>query len=125
LPQKNEKGEYYVSEYTGTLEKPIIVEQIAKIKACFPQLPISFYSIFADRIKDKEFTNKQLIDSVNNVIDTCVYPVPTIANFLNFEKKKRAYTYDEVLKFIHENGGNITNTFDNFKVDNKTFWTLK
>lgn len=100
---------------------------MAKIKASFSQLPPNFYIILASRLKEKLFSDQQLIDAVNNVIDTCVYPVPTIANFLSFNKKIRLFTYQEMLKKVHDSGGDpgIWDYHDKKKIEGITFWYLK
>lgn len=127
LPKINDEGEIELSLYEGSLDEPIIIENIAKIKASFPQLPIQFYSILTDRIKEKGFTNQQLIDAVNNVIDNCVYPVPTIANFLNHDKKVKLFTYSDMLKKVHDSGcdSSIWKWYDKKKINGVTFWHEK
>ena len=122
---KNETGELFLSLYNDTLTPEGLEKGINKIKASFPTLPLNFYGILMDRIKSNQYTDNQLMDSVNHVIENCVYPTPTIANFLGYENKKRLYTYNQVLTFIHENRGTISDTFDNLKIEGQTFWTLK
>lgn len=79
------------------------MKQIARIKAAFPSLPIEFYTILKDRIKENQFSNEKFIAAVNYVIDNCIYPTPTIANFLQFDEKVKFYTYNQFLKLVHEN----------------------
>ena len=123
----NEKAEVYLSLYEGGLDDIVITENIAKIKATFPQLPIQFYSILVDRIRDKGFSNQQLTDSVNNVIDNCIYPQPTIANFLSHDRKIRLFTYQEMLKKIHDSGGNseVWKMHDKKTVNGVVYWFEK
>src|SRR5574343_469715 len=71
---KNEQGECFISKYSGELTATVLSKSVAKIKASFPQLPPEFYSILIDRVKDVGFCDKRLIDSVNYVIDNCIYP---------------------------------------------------
>lgn len=75
-----------------------MIQNIAKIKIAFPSLPIEFYDLFSTRIKEKGFSDKRLIDSVNNVIDTCIYPFPTIAQFLSYDQKIETFTYKQMLR---------------------------
>lgn len=97
---KNEQGDCFISKYSGELTAQALSRSVAKIKASFPQLPPEFYSILIDRVKAVGFCDERLIDSVNYVIDNCIYPTPTIANFLSFDKKKRLYSYKEVADLI-------------------------
>lgn len=67
------------------------------IRDAFPDLPPGFYNVLADRIKEKAFTDRRLADAVNHVVDTCIYPKPTIANFISYGREVRLYTYQEML----------------------------
>lgn len=60
-----------------------------KLKKAFPTLPEEFYDILCERIKEHELTDKRLIKAVNYVIDNCVYPTPTIANFILYDQEEQ------------------------------------
>lgn len=92
-----DKGEMSISTYAGKLTTKVILECTKKIKAAFPNLPAGFYDILSERIKENKFTDERLIDAVNNVIDNFVYPSPTIANFVGYDKKIRLYSYWEMI----------------------------
>lgn len=81
----DENGE--VSIYRDDLTTEGILENMKTIKRAFPSLPLDFYDLLIDRLKAKGFTNDRLNDAVIHVIDTCKYPVPTIADFLSYDKK--------------------------------------
>lgn len=70
----------------------------------FPELPNEFYDILSERIVDAGFSDERLIDGINNVIDTCMYPRPTIAQFISWDKKVPMFTYDQMLKKSDEAG---------------------
>jgi len=99
VPQTNE-----VSIYKGELTQLGVLDNVNRIKKSFPVLPIDFYDMFCDRIRDNSFNDDRLRDAVNHVIDTCVYPTPTIAQFISFDKKYRVYSYEEMLKKLDEFG---------------------
>jgi hypothetical protein len=65
---------------------PILTSNIAKIKKAFPALPVEFYDILCEKIKEHNFTDHRLVKAVNHVIDSCIYPTPTIAQFITFDK---------------------------------------
>jgi hypothetical protein len=69
----------------------------------FPQLSEEFYDIFQERIAENGFCDSRLTDAVNYVIDNCIYPTPTIASFLSYDKNIKLYTYEQVLKMLDEN----------------------
>ena len=76
-----------VSIYKGVLTTQGIIEGVAIIKKSFPSLPVDFYDILIDRLKANGFNDDRLKAAVVHVIDTCVYPTPTIANFISYDKK--------------------------------------
>jgi hypothetical protein len=100
-----EKGE--ISIYKGTLSANCVIQNTAKIKNSFPSLPEGFYKIFSERILDCGFTDDRLNDSVNNVIDTCIYPTPTIAQFISWDMKIKVLTYENMLDKTNEFGGDL------------------
>jgi hypothetical protein len=75
-----------------------IIRAIANIKRAFPSLPIGFYDTFDDRVRAKLFSKQRLTDAVDFVIDNCVYPTPTIANFVSFDRTVEFKTYDQICK---------------------------
>jgi hypothetical protein len=60
---------------------------IVKIKTAFPSLPVEFYDILCERLKEKEFSNERFNNAVDGVIDTCKYPTPTVAHFMCFDEE--------------------------------------
>lgn len=91
-----------LSIYDGTLSTPIIIKNIARIKNSFPALPEGFYEVFSQRIVEQKFNDARLSDAVNHVIDTCIYPTPTIAQFISFDKKIKIYKYFEIMKMVDD-----------------------
>jgi hypothetical protein len=72
-------------------------------------------------VRDKGFSNERLKDAVNNVIDTCQYPVPTLANFLSFDRRVKIYNYSEMSNAVLSQA--ITqDAFAKIKIEEKPFW---
>ena len=44
----------------------------------------------------EEFTDQRLADATLNLIKTCPYPEPTIANILSYDKVQKLYTYEQL-----------------------------
>lgn len=101
-----------ISIYTGKLTTQFYIETVKKIKKAFPSLFPGFYDILSERIKVLGFTNERLADAVNHVIDTCIYPTPTIANFIGYDKKIKLYTHGEIVKKMEGEG---THVWENYK----------
>jgi len=80
---------------------PLTPEGLAKaslnIQNAFPELPDEFYLVLFERIKQLNKGDSWMMDAVNNVIDNCIYPRPTVANFLSWDKKVELFTYDQML----------------------------
>jgi predicted RNase H-like nuclease len=75
-----------------------IIEAQKNIKRSFPALPAGFYDMFDDRIRANRFTVQRLADAVDCVIDNCIFPQPTIAQFISYDRTLKYKTYDEMCK---------------------------
>lgn len=84
-----------ISIYTEELTPKGLVENIAKIKKSFPELDKEFFDMLSDAIKRNNFGDIRLSHAVNNVIDNCVYPRPTIAQFISYDVKIKLKTIKE------------------------------
>jgi hypothetical protein len=103
--KKWDSSQNEISIYQGELTPIHVLKEIARTKISFPSLPDSFFDILRDRIEDNNFTDQRLTDAVNNVIDNCVYPIPTIANFITFDRRIKLYTYSQYCKLADEGDG--------------------
>ena len=101
------KNESEISIYKGALTLQSIVRCSVKVKKAFPDLPTEFFEIFQEMLKSEGFTDERLMDSVDNVIKTCVYPKPTIAQFLSWDMKIKVLTYEDMLNKTNEFGGDL------------------
>jgi hypothetical protein len=77
------------------------------IKKAFPALPLDFYDVFIDMVRETGFSDQRLRDAVKYVVCTIPYPTPTIANFISFDKRIKLNTYDEMLKKASELGQEV------------------
>ena len=107
---QHKEGE--ISLYKGTLTTPVVITAITDIKKAFPLLPEGFYDVFTDRIKENGFNDDRLKDAVNNVIDNCIYPTPTIAQFISFDKRVKLFKYPEIIEMVEAGD---PNAFDRYK----------
>ena len=123
----NENGETFLSLYSGELTPKVVSESMAELKAAFPALPAEFFVMLSRRVKDNEFSDERLKDSVRHVIDTCVYPSPTIAQFIGFDKKVRLFTYYEMCEKVTQAGGDgkLWDYYEIKKINGKNFWFSK
>jgi hypothetical protein len=98
LPKINETGE--LSIYKGSLTQVCIVESTKRLKDAFPGLSKGFFDVLTDRVKANEFCDQRLKDAIFHVIDTCIYPIPTIANVISFDKRVKIFTYKQLCELI-------------------------
>lgn len=94
-----------MSIYKGELTPKFLAESVIKVRQAFPALPVDFFEIFSDRIKENGFDDQRLNDAIMHVIDNCVYPTPTIAQFISFDKRIKLYNYNQILKLNDELSG--------------------
>lgn len=94
---------------------------MGKIKEAFPTLPIEFYNILCERLKEKKFTVVQITEAVNGVIDTCKYPTPTIAHFIGYiEENSCPFNFSFGKDHKNYEGCNTCEMYDI-----KTWWHCK
>ena len=105
-----------ISIYKGELTGQCLTNCVIVIKKAFPSLPIGFYDVFTDRLRDNGFTDDRLMDAVNYVIDTCIYPTPTIANFIGFDRKYKIFTYEDMIHKGEEFGPEIWKSYKQVKL---------
>lgn len=115
-------GVYEMSLYEGVLTTECMISEIKKLKKAFPGLPVEFYDLLTDRITELRFVDKRLVSSVNNVIDNCVYPMPTIANFINYDKKFKLYSYEAMCKLAIEWGPGVWKRHEKININNTIYW---
>ena len=104
---KDNSAEGSLSIYKGALiSDESIVRYSVKVRYAFPALPPEYYGVLLDMVKEEGFTDERFRDAVHYVIKTCVYPSPTIAQFISFDKRIQTLTYDKYLKLCDEGLGN-------------------
>jgi len=87
-----------MSVYAGDRTKKGLADAIAKIETAFPGWSAEQSKVLKDRFADNGFSDQRMIDAVNHVIDTCTYPIPSVAEFIRFDKRVKVLTYSEITK---------------------------
>lgn len=100
--------EFNLSIYSGNLTTNEIIDQQLRLKKSFPGLPAEFYDILIERLKENNFNDARLKAAIDNLIDTCVYPLPTIANIISYDKTVKLYTYTQICDLV-SNGDKMSN----------------
>lgn len=82
----------------GKVSAEALAACFVTIKKAFPKLSIGWYEILEEALDDENFTDQRLLDATKNLVKTCVYPEPTIANLIGFDKKVELMSYNDILK---------------------------
>jgi hypothetical protein len=106
-----------LSIYFGQLTGENILVHVKRILQAFPNVTNSFIDLLIERAKENHFSDKRLTDAVNNTIDNCIYPVPTLANFLSWDKKVKLYSYSEICDIVY-GGSYKCSDFTRIKIKN-------
>lgn len=97
------------------------VSEIVRILKAFPNVSDDFVDILFERAIAKGFTHNRFVDSVNNVIDNCQYPTPTLANFLSFDKRIKLLSYNQVCNEVTSQQAKFED-FTRIFINGKPFW---
>lgn len=97
---------------------------MARLKMAFPSLPVEFFRLLGERMKEKGFTDGKMKDAINHVIDNCKYPTPAIAEFLSFDKVVKLYSYQEAAILVTKGLASFED-FEKREIDGKTYRVLK
>lgn len=82
----------------GEVSAEAFAQGCQKIRSAFPDLPNEWYQILNEAIDEESFTDEKFRNAVWNLIKTCVYKKPTIADLLGYDKTIKIYTYNELWK---------------------------
>lgn len=124
LLQSENNGELTLSVFSGELTPEIAAKSVARVKVAFPSLQQGFFSVLIERMKEKGFSDQRMIESVNYVIDNCQFPVPTMANFLSYDKRVKVYCYNEVCGLVTSKGFSFEN-FCRIKINGSMYYIKK
>lgn len=92
-----------ISLYTGeSAKKEDIVSEVKKLTAAFPDITNDYIAMLVDRLKVNGFTKQRTIDAIGYTIDTCIYPVPKIAEIISFDRKVKTYSYTEMTAMCNQ-----------------------
>jgi len=90
------------------LTKKCVNDNFQKIKGCFSTLKSSFFSELFRSLTKYDFTDEELTDAINHIIDNYHLP-PQIGSFIYFKRKhpkKHGFygmTIEDIDLSLHEN----------------------
>ena len=95
--QTDSNGNSTISLFdSGKVSPETLAAGIIKIKRAFPKLPEGWYKEMDDALDRQNFTDERFKEAVHNIIDTCIYQAPAIAELLGYDKRVQVFTYREL-----------------------------
>lgn len=117
--ERNGEPTYTVSKYSGV---PATNEELAAILtemvAVYPIVNEKL-AVLVKVLKANNFTAGRLKDACMHVMETCKYKEPTIADFVQFDRCVKLYTYSECLQMINRGIAAFDNAGGDLKVYNR------
>jgi hypothetical protein len=89
----------------------------------FPALSRDHIALLHDRFVENGFSDNRAMDAVKFVIDHCKYPVPSIADFIQFDKTTKTYSWNEI-EHLHNEGKLNKSDYGLIKIDGKIRYAL-
>jgi hypothetical protein len=101
-----------------------VAKNIRKLQSAFPKQSKEFFNVLAERLIANGFTDKRLMDAVNNVIDNFQYKELNISDIVRFDKKMKFYNYKEACRLVTENGYEFGKDLQRTIRDDGVYWIM-
>ena len=70
-------------------DKEMIAKQLFRLSTAFPDQKKEFFELLFERMMSYEYSENELIESINNVIDTFEYKTLTVASILKAKNEQK------------------------------------
>lgn len=87
---------------TGKVSVESLAQGIKFIRGSKPELSNDWYDVLEIMLDQNGFTDQRFKDAVQVMISTCVYPKPSHADILSYDKFIDAYTWEELLTNVKD-----------------------
>ena len=121
----NEEGDFLTIYNDIPLKISDWKEGIKQLRAAFPKIEDSWFDLLTTKMKEKKFTQKQFNDAIDNVISTCKYPTPQIANIINYQKGVRIISRERFLRETKDESKEFRSYFVGINVNGELFYANK
>lgn len=115
---------YELSTFTDGWDHRKNAESIKRIKQAFPNLNDDYFDVLFEMLKKENFTSQRFSEAVDYVIKTCVYPTPTIAQFLRYNRTVKLYDYGQMIDAAEKNKDIFSERLP-IQIDGYVFWAKK
>jgi predicted DNA-binding ribbon-helix-helix protein len=80
----------------GKVSAVCFAESVARLKRAYPKLDKGFYLTLNEMVDKNGFTDERLVAAIDEVISTCEYPDFPPARILNFDKRVKVHSLNEL-----------------------------
>ncbi len=81
----------------GEVTPEVLAMGVIAIKKAFPKLGSGWYDTLEECLNEVAFTDDRFAKSIKNLILTCPYPEPAIANITSYDQRMKLFTYAQFL----------------------------
>jgi hypothetical protein len=116
-------GCYEVSIYQPN--KPtqdVLAWALKTLQACYPDTNAMVFEIILERLKSNEWGNDKIKDAINHLIETHVYKTINPANILTFDRKRKLYSYNQMIDMVNKYGSEVWNRYGKEKINGKNWF---
>jgi len=105
-------------------DETFVNNEMKRLRGAFPKIHEEYYFILTERIIAKQMTVDQIHDAISRVIDTCIYPVPGMAEILSHDRKVQLYSHKMIVDTMIPKGYDFSD-FEMIEIDGKNYWIEK
>jgi len=105
-------------------EKTDYEQAVSRLSIAFPRMKGEFFILLTEFLIKENFTKKRLTDAVNHTIANFQYKELNISDIIQFDRKIKLYTYNEVTEMVLKNQASYSD-FEIREIDGKKFRVKK
>jgi hypothetical protein len=95
------------------------------LQACYPDTNAIVFDILLDRFKANQWGNKKIKDAINHLIETHVYKTINPANILTFDRKRKLYSYNQMIEMVNKFGAQVWDKHDKENINGRIWYFEK
>ena len=100
----------------------VLAWSVKTLRACYPDTDAVVFDILLERFKANGWGNDKIKDAVNNLIEKHVYKTINPANILTFDRKKKLYSYNQMIELVNKYGATIWENYSKENINGKIWY---
>lgn len=118
--KKYELSEYIPGEATGET----VIWMLKKLKGCFPETSREALDTLVEMLKEERWADTRIKDAVKEAIKSHKYPRITPANILDFDKRVKLYSINQLHQEAYQRNGHNLGATKGFKEVTINGWRM-